>query len=99
LSVDPHLVNQGMLIGGACFSLLIGLFGYVFAVPELEAAPVKDRLAYLYERKEVIYENLRDLNFENKAGKFSPEDYQGLQNSLEEEAARVLAEIATLEKK
>ena len=47
----------------------------------------------------MVYENLRDLNFENKAGKFSSEDYQGLQASLEEEAARVLAEIAKLEKK
>ena len=59
----------------------------------------KTRLSYLRERKEVVYENLRDLNFENKAGKFSSEDYQGLQASLEEEAARVLAEIAKLEKK
>src|SRR5215471_13293396 len=96
---DPHLVNQQVLVGVACLSLFLGLFGYVFSAPELEAAPVKDRLAYLHERKDVIYENLRDLNFENKAGKFSPEDYQGLQSSLEEEAARVLAEIARLEKK
>ncbi len=98
LSLDPRLLNQSVLIGIACASLLVGLFGYVFAAPELEAAPVKDRLAYLHERKEVIYENLRDLNFENKAGKLSPEDYQSVQSSLEEEAARVLAEIAKREK-
>ena len=84
----------------ACLSFALGLIVYVFAVPQQVAAgPVKDRLAYLHERKEVIYENLRDLNFENKAGKFSPEDYQGLRASLEDEAARVLAEIAELEQK
>jgi hypothetical protein len=99
LTFDPRLVNQGVLVVVACASLFIGLFAYVFSAPDVEAAPVKDRLAYLHERKEVIYENLRDLNFENKAGKFSPEDYQGLQSSLEEEAARALAEIAKLEKK
>src|SRR5579859_3166967 len=82
----------------ACIVFALGLVVYVFAVPQqIAAAPVKDRLAYLHERKEVIYENLRDLNFENKAGKFSPEDYQGLRTSLEEEAARALAEIAELE--
>jgi len=42
---------------------------------------------------------LRDLNFENKAGKFSVEDYQSLRTSLEEEAAQVLAQIAELEGK
>ena len=30
---------------------------------------------YLSERKEATYENLRDLNFEYKAGKLSEEDY------------------------
>jgi hypothetical protein len=84
----------------ACLLFALGLVVYVFSVPrQIAAAPVKDRLAYLNERKEVIYENLRDLNFENKAGKFSPEDYQGLRTSLEEEAARALAEIAELEGK
>jgi len=84
----------------ACTLFALGLLGYVFAVPrEVSAAPTKDRLAYLKERKEVIYENLRDLNFENKAGKFSVEDYQRLRKSLEEEAAQVLAQIAELEGK
>jgi len=45
-----------------------------------------------------VYENLRDLNFEYKAGKLPDADYQSLKSSLEEEAATVLAEIAHLEK-
>ena len=90
-----------MILGIVCAVLITAasLF-YIFYLPgELYLGPEKTRASYLRERKDVVYENLRDLNFENKAGKFSSEDYQGLQASLEEEAARVLAEIAKLEKK
>ena len=97
LSADPQRVNQGTLAMFACATLFVGLFAYVFAAPQTEAAPVKDRLAYLHERKEVIYENLRDLNFEFKAGKLSEADYASLNANLEEEAAAVLAEISRLE--
>ncbi len=71
---------------------------YIFNVPLGEAvAPEKTRLNYLQERKEVIYENMRDLNFEYRAGKLSDEDYNSLKASLEEEAAAVLAEAARLQ--
>ena len=71
---------------------------YVFYLPgKLYLGPEKTRAAYLRERKEAIYENLRDLNFEFKAGKFPPSDYQSMKTSLEEEAAAVLAEIARLD--
>jgi len=71
---------------------------YVFYLPgKLYLGPQKTRLSYLRERKEAVYENLRDLNFEYKAGKFPDEDYQAMKNSLEEEAAAILAEIAGLE--
>jgi hypothetical protein len=52
---------------------------------------------YLRERKDVVYENLRDLNFEHKAGKIPEADYVSMKNSLEEEAAAILAEISRLE--
>jgi len=45
----------------------------------------------------VIYENLRDLNFDFNAGKYPAEDYLSLRNSLEAEAAEVLAEISALQ--
>jgi len=76
----------------------IGLMLYVFApVADLARGGVKSRLEYLYERKEQIYENLRDLNFENKAGKYPEADFITQRNALENEAAAVLAEIETLE--
>jgi hypothetical protein len=64
---------------------------------DTSAALDKTRLAYLYERKEVVYENLRDLNFEFKAGKFAQADYESMRQGMEAEAARLLAEIEKLE--
>lgn len=76
---------------------LAALF-YIFNVPlGTGAGPEKTRLNYLQERKEVIYENMRDLNFEYRAGKLSDEDYNSLKASLEEEAAAILAEAARLQ--
>ena len=62
----------------------------------LAAAPEKTRLDYLRERKDVIYENLRDLNFEYKAGKYPEADYTTQRDALENEAANVLAEMESL---
>jgi len=71
---------------------------YVFYLPgKLYLGPEKTRASYLRERKDAVYENLRDLNFEYKAGKVPDADYQSLKSSLEDEAAALLAEIARLE--
>lgn len=71
---------------------------YVFSPSrDAEAGEEKTRVAYLYERKEVVYENLRDLNFEFKSGKFTQADYDGMRTGMEAEAARILAEIEQLE--
>jgi hypothetical protein len=82
----------------ACILITIATLVYIFYLPgKLYVGPEKTRVIYLRERKEAIYENLRDLNFEFKAGKFPDSDYQTMKISLEEEAAAVLAEIARLE--
>ncbi|HJT00385.1 MAG TPA: hypothetical protein VJ756_14935 [Terriglobales bacterium] len=87
-----------MIIFAACAMFTLAVLVYVFWVPgQLEVSEEKTRLAYLRERKEAVYENLRDLNFEYKAGKFPEADYQGMKASLETEAAGILAEIAELE--
>jgi len=83
-----------------CALLTIGLFLYVFAPVregELVRGEDKTRLSFLRERKEVIYENLRDLNFEYKAGKVPDADFQKARTELEAEAAAALAEIEDLE--
>lgn len=71
---------------------------YIFYLPgTLHSGPKKTRASYLRERKDVVYENLRDLNFEYKAGKVPDADYQSLKASLQEDAAMLLAEISRLE--
>jgi hypothetical protein len=81
-----------------CAMVLLCFLFYVFYLPgRLNLGPEKTRLSYLQERKEAIYENMRDLNFEQQAGKLPDQDYQSLKSSLEEEAAGVLAEMAQLE--
>jgi predicted nuclease with TOPRIM domain len=57
----------------------------------------KTRLDYLQERKEQLYENLRDLNFEYKAGKYPEEDFRAQRALLENETEHLLAEIDHLE--
>jgi hypothetical protein len=82
-----------------CIMVTLCVVFYVFYLPgRLQMGPEKTRLTYLQERKEAIYENLRDLNFELQAGKIPDKDYQSLKSSLEEEAAGVLAEMARLER-
>jgi hypothetical protein len=83
-----------------CALTLAGTIYYVFSIPgSLYLGPEKTRAAYLRERKDAVYENLRDLNFEYKAGKVPDVDYQNLKSSLQDEAAALLAEIARLEAK
>jgi hypothetical protein len=81
-----------------CAAVTVAALYYVFFFPgEVYAGPEKTRLIYLRERKEAVYENLRDLNFESKAGKVPDADYQSMRTSLEEEAAAIMAEIGRLE--
>jgi hypothetical protein len=68
-----------------------------FPSKNLQRGADKTRVAYLYERKDVVYENLRDLNFEFKSGKFTQDDFDRMRLSMEAEAARILAEIDQLE--
>ncbi len=71
---------------------------YIFYLPgKLFLGPEKTRAGYLRERKDAVYENLRDFNFEYKAGKVPDSDYTSLKSSLQDEAATILAEIARLE--
>lgn len=80
--------------------LTIGAFAYIFwpeKNPFFQAD--KTRVDYLHERKDVIYENLRDLNFEYLAGKYPEQDYAEQRNALENEAAEVIAEMEALERR
>jgi predicted nuclease with TOPRIM domain len=86
---------QGELAGAA---LMIALFIYTFWPENVFASQrEKTRLDFLLERKEQLYENLRDLNFEYRAGKYPEEDFAVQRAQLENEAALLLAEIEHLQ--
>ena len=81
----------------ACLLLTVALLAFIFwpeRNPFFQAD--KTRIDYLRERKDAIYENLRDLNFEYLAGKYPESDYAEQRKALEDEAAQVLAEMDQL---
>ena len=92
--MNPDII---MYLIAALFALAVFIYVFMPGPDDGPAGEQKTRLAYLYERKEVVYENLRDLNFEHKAGKFTEADFESMRAGMEAEAARVLAEIQTLE--
>jgi len=57
-----------------------------------EPIPVSP-IQHLEDRKQAIYGNLRDLQFEYRLGKLSDSDYQQNKQALQRELAGVLAEI------
>lgn len=85
-------------IAVACAALAIATILFVFNVrlDASDSTPHRTMLDQLMERRDAIYENLRDLRFEFRAGKFSEADYEETKQSLELEAARVLADMDRL---
>jgi hypothetical protein len=82
----------------AAFMTLV-LLAYIFW-PESTFATQHERtrLDYLFERKDQLFENLRDLNFEFRAGKYPEEDFQALRAELEIEASKLMVEIVDLQR-
>jgi hypothetical protein len=79
----------------ACVVLTLAAVTFVFWIePDAaDSAPHRSQLDQLLERRDSIYDNLRDLKFENRAGKYSQQDYEQMRDALENEAAKVLLEI------
>ena len=87
--------TQG-LIAGTLLAAVLGIYTFwpdnVFANQR-----EKTRLEYLLELKDQLYENLRDLNFEYRAGKYPEEDFLTQRDLLERETAELMAEIEFLQ--
>jgi hypothetical protein len=90
------MTSMDGFIAGACLAIALAIYTFwpenVFA-----SQREKTRLDFLLERKEQLYENLRDLNFEYRAGKYPEEDFEVQRAQLENEAAVLLAEIEHLQ--
>jgi len=80
---------------GACLALAIATTLFIFYIqPDAsDLAPRRSKLDQLLERRDTIYDNLRDLRFEFRSGKYSEGDYEAMKTSIESEAAMILAEI------
>src|ERR1700732_2463355 len=80
---------------GACLALAVATLLFIFYIqPDAsDLAPHRSKLDQLLERRDTIYDNLRDLRFEYRSGKYSESDYETMKAALETEAALVIAEI------
>jgi hypothetical protein len=80
---------------GACLALALatGLFIFYIQPDASDLAPHRSKLDQLLERRDTLYDNLRDLRFEFRSGKYAENDYDAMKTSLENDAALVLAEI------
>lgn len=80
---------------GACLALAIITLLFIFYIhPDAsDLAPHRSKLDQLLEKRDTIYDNLRDLRFEYRSGKYSEVDYETMKSALETEAAMVLGEI------
>jgi hypothetical protein len=89
------LASADWAVLGACLALAVATLLFIFYIhPDTsDLAPHRSKLDQLLERRDTIYDNLRDLRFEYRSGKYSEADYETMKVALETEAALVLAEI------
>src|SRR3972149_12138639 len=82
----------------ACIALTAAVLIFVFFIePDAaDSAPHRSYLDQLLEKRDTLYDNLRDLKFEYRSGKFAVGDFEAMKQTLETEAAVVLAEIETV---
>ncbi len=83
-----------------CAMLAVGAIGFTLLVWECDIppAPVENpELKHLGTRRQVLYENLKDLQFEYLQGKLSDEDYQSLKGGFLYDLAAVMDAIERLQ--
>lgn len=83
------------MITAAAAAIVLAAFYFILVIRDKdipEPVPVSP-IQHLEDRKQAIYGNLRDLQFEYRLGKLSDEDYQQNKQALQRELAGVLSEI------
>src|SRR5438874_13635962 len=87
-SVDWALMAAVLMIAVA-----VAIFIFYIQPTASDLATRRMKLDQLLERRDTIYDNLRDLRFEYRSGKYSDGDFEAMKTALENEAALVLSEI------
>jgi hypothetical protein len=90
MSVLPLLLLAVVGIGFTLWPLLTGFAG------RLRVSRSDTALGRLELRKEILLENLADLDFEHAMGKLAAEDHAALRASIEQQALAVLEQIEVL---
>jgi len=95
LAAGDAIPSAGWVVLAACAGLAAATMLFIFYIqPDAsDLAPHRSKLDQLMERRDTIYDNLRDLRFEYRSGKYSEGDYEAMKASLENELAVVLAEM------
>src|SRR6202142_3315131 len=89
------LTSSDGAVLGACLALAMATVLFIFYIqPDAsDLAPHRTKLDQLMEQRDTIYDNLRDLRFEFRSGKYAEGDYEAMKTGLENDAAMVLAQI------
>jgi len=66
---------------------------HLYYLDDMLGSGEQKKLAYLYSRRSVVYDNIRDLDGEFQMGKLSAADHQRLSDSLMAEAAAIVQAI------
>jgi hypothetical protein len=85
-----------MLAIVVCVLVAAGAIGFTLTVREkdIPPAPVENpELKHLETQRQVVYDNLKDLQFEYHQGKLSEDDYQSLKQGFLYELASVMDAI------
>jgi ElaB/YqjD/DUF883 family membrane-anchored ribosome-binding protein len=87
------------MILAVAVALTAGVLAFVFLIrPEdLPPAEAPPPWAHLEEKRDILYDNLRDLNFEYGLGKLSDDDYAKAKATLQAELAQVNAELERMQ--
>jgi zinc ribbon protein len=83
-----------------CGLLAVAVIGFTLFVREQDIPPApteNPELKHLETRRQVLYENLKDLQFEYHQGKLTDEDYQSLKQGFLYDLAGVMDSIDRME--
>jgi len=83
-----------------CAALAASAIGFTLYVRDrdIPPAPIENaELRHLERRRQILYDNLKDLQFEYHQGKLSDEDYQSLKSGFLGDMAGIMDAIERLE--
>jgi hypothetical protein len=66
---------------------------YKYYLDDLLGSAEEKKFVYLQQKRAVVYDNIKDLDFEHAMGKLADADYERLRNGLMEEAEEVVGQI------